>query len=159
MPYTTQVTPNEWDVAELPNGNLLALMRTEVDGKPVRRQAILRRTGSGWVMRPPTAPPHLPAFEPSGHPDLLATSQGAVLSFSTSGTASTSDGGREWRTLRFADLPTFDYRTGYYPYAIQAPDGTIYVFSHNGYDIPYGAVNESIVMDSFRLRAGTVSSP
>jgi hypothetical protein len=153
MPYTTRVTPDEWDAAQLPNGDLLALMRTEVHGTPARRLAILKKDGPGWVMQPPQAPPRLPAFEPSGHPDLLATRQGAVISFSSTGTAYTTDGGKSWATLRFAGRPGFDYRTPYYPYAIQARDGTIYVFSHNGGDIPYGALDESIVMDRFRLHA------
>ena len=159
MPYTTQVAPNEWDVAELPNGNLLALMRTRVDGHPARLEATLRRHGNGWVMGTPHALPALPAFLPSGHPDLLATRQGAVLSFSTSGTAYSLDGGRTWRPLRFAGLSTFQLRTRYYPYAIQAPDGTIHVFSSNGYDIPYGAFNESIVSDTFRLQVKAVTTP
>jgi len=153
MPFTNALAPDEWDAVELPNGNLLALFRTEVDGRPVRRLAILHRELQGWKMGTPYTPPPLPAFEPSGHPELLATKQGAVISFATTGAAYTVDGGRTWRTLPFAGEPAgFSYTTDYYPRAVQARDGTIYVFSSDGWDIPYGGFNESIVMDSFRLR-------
>ncbi|MBV9818685.1 MAG: exo-alpha-sialidase [Solirubrobacterales bacterium] len=152
MPFTGQVAPNEWDVAQLRDGNLLALMRTAVDGRPVRRQAILQARGGGWVMQRPRPLPDLPAFTPSGHPDLLATDEGAIVSFSDTGTAYTTDGGTTWHTLRFGSMPHLSYASRYYPYAIQGPDGRIEVFSSDGYDIPYGAFDESIVMDSFRLQ-------
>ena len=115
-------------------------------------EAILRRSGDGWVMTSPRPLPDLPAFDPSEHPDLLATRQGAVLSFSDTGTAYTFDGGTTWTELPFSDQSGFDLRTRYYPYAVQAPDGTIDVFSHDGWDIAYGQYNESIVLDRFQLR-------
>jgi hypothetical protein len=152
LPYTTQISPNEWDVAELPGGNLLALFRTELGGQPSRVEAILERRGPGWVMTPPRPLPDLPALAPSEHPDLLATRQGAILSFSDSGTAYTFDGGATWTELPFSGDPAFDLHTRYYPYAVQAPDGTIDVFSHDGWDIAYGQYDESIVLDRFRLQ-------
>src|SRR5205085_672387 len=76
MPYTTQVFPDEWDTAELPNGDLLAVMRTDINGENARRQAILRRQGSGWVMDQPRPLPDIPALAPSGHPSLLAVGHG-----------------------------------------------------------------------------------
>jgi hypothetical protein len=152
MPYIAPVFPDEWDVAELPNGNLLALMRTQIDGKPSRAEAVLRRSGSGWVMGVPHALPDIAAMQPSGHPELLATHEGVVISFATTGVAYTADGGGTWRPLSFRAQPsTFSYQTDYYPRAVQAADGTIYVFSSHGFDIPYGAFDESIVMDRFHL--------
>src|SRR5205085_6059302 len=51
-------------------------------------------------------------------------------------------------------------QTRYYPHSTQTPDGWIYVFSHVGFDNDYGEVDQSVVMDKFRLVGGvaTVSS-
>jgi len=38
-----------------------------------------------------------------------------------------------------------------YPRSVQAADGHIFVFGHVGGDNAYGKVDQSIVMDSFRL--------
>ena len=40
----------------------------------------------------------------------------------------------------------------YYPRSVQAADGRIFVFGHVGGDNAYGKVDQSIVMDSFRLK-------
>ena len=45
----------------------------------------------------------------------------------------------------------FTYFTRYYPRSVQAEDGRIYIFAHVGSDNPYGSVDQSIVMDAFRL--------
>lgn len=39
----------------------------------------------------------------------------------------------------------------YYPRSVQAANGQIFVFGHVGGDDPYGKVDQSMVMDSFRL--------
>jgi hypothetical protein len=109
-------------------------------------------------MQQPQPPPGIPAFKPSGHPDLLRTREGAILSFSDTGAAETLDGGRSWVTLSFAGRPGYSYSTGYYPYAIQGPNGEIYVFSSDGWDIPYGAFDESIEMDKFYLQDATLTA-
>ena len=47
-----------------------------------------------------------------------------------------------------------DYRSRYYPRSLQTDDGTIYVFGHNGADNRYGEFDQSVDMDTFRLRSG-----
>lgn len=152
VPEGNAPLPNEWDLAELPNGDLLAVMRTAPD--PVTReqsrsQAILRREGDGWVMEPSEPAP----FPHSGHPELLATREGPVLHIATTGIHYTLDAGRSWRPLPFAGGA--EYRSGYYPSAVQSGDGTIYVLSHAGADDPYGARDQSIIVDAFRLASGS----
>ena len=39
----------------------------------------------------------------------------------------------------------------YYPRGVQTTDGRIFVFGHVGGDDAYGAVDQSVVADSFRL--------
>jgi len=67
-----------------------------------------------------------------------------ILHVATSGIDWTGDAGRSWHRL---NVPP----TGYYPRSVQAPDGRIYVFAHVGSDDAYGSVDQSIVMDTFRL--------
>ena len=42
--------------------------------------------------------------------------------------------------------------TPYYPSSVQGPEGRIYIFAHVGGDNPYGKVDQSITMDTFRLK-------
>ena len=138
----------EWDVAELPDGDLTAMMRTLEGKTQIRKQAILEREGDGFVMtrvRRSTIP-H------SGHPELLATRQGPVLDIATSGVSYTRDGVR-WVPLRFAGGGP-RYVSNYYPRAIQTRNGVVHVFGHKGFDNPYGKVDQSITMDTFRLARG-----
>jgi hypothetical protein len=143
----------EWDTAELPNGDLVALMRTYKapgNSTEVRKQALLKKDGEGWVMtRVADAP-----FPPSGHPELLATQEGPVLSIATTGIDYTKDG-VHWQALRFS--PKFDYKSNYYPRAVQTDDGVIHVFSHVGGDDPYGGVDQSITSDQFQLQTDSTS--
>ena len=44
--------------------------------------------------------------------------------------------------------------TAYYPCALQLDGGEILVVSHAGSDDPYGKVDRSILLDSFRLSVG-----
>lgn len=158
--------PNEWDVAELDDGDLLAMMRTwAVDSLGhrtiARRQALLHKLGDGWVMDPPTPTP----FAPSGHPELLATREGPVLYIATNGTTATDGGifytrdrGATWTRLDFS--PAQSYRSTYYPSSLETQDGTIHVFGHRGSDDPYRAgLDQAIVMDTFRLDMGAPPRP
>jgi hypothetical protein len=138
---------DEWDTAELPNGDLVAVVRT-LDSPstqtPVRKQALLVKHGAGWVVTNVRKAP----FPHSGHPELLATSEGPILHIATTGIHYTNDG-ISWRRLRF--VPQFAYTSNYYPRSVQTSDGVIHVFSHVGGDDPYGQVDQSITMDTFRL--------
>jgi hypothetical protein len=143
---------NEWDVEELPGGDLIVLSR--VQNMP-RWQAIFAKTGGGWEVQSAgeTTIPH------SGHPELLATQQGPVLSIATTGTVWSNDFGNTWLPLRVDSLPDLaggDYRSMYYPDSLQTADGWIYVFSHRpspGGDDNYGGANQAVFMDKFRLVA------
>ena len=77
-------------------------------------------------------------------PELLATREGPILHLATTGVHYTVDAGQSWRKL---DIPG----TLYYPRSMQAADGRIYVFGHRGGDNAYGAVDQYIAMDTFRL--------
>jgi photosystem II stability/assembly factor-like uncharacterized protein len=128
----------EFDIAELANGDLLCIFRRTSDAK--RWQSTLKKSDDTWIAQKASQSvlPH------SGHPELLATREGPILHVATTGIHATSDGGETWHKL---DLPA----TAYYPRAVQAADGRIFVFGHIGGDDAYGQVDQSIVMDSFRL--------
>jgi hypothetical protein len=79
----------------------------------------------------------------------LATREGPVLHIATTGVHYTSDGGKRWRPLGFSTRAR--YRSRYYPRAVQAADGAIHVFGHVGSDDAYGARDQAIVEDRFRL--------
>ncbi len=129
----------EFDVAELANGDLLAVFRRANDTK--RWQGVLKKSDDGWVVGKvgPSVLPH------SGQPELLATREGPILHVATSGIHWTSDAGKTWQKL---DVPG----SAYYPRSVQAKDGRIFFFGHVGGDDAYGKVDQSIVMDSFRLK-------
>lgn len=172
---------NEWDAAQLANGDLLSLFRTQnlIDKKQIRKQAILKampisncpdKTASGcWVMDQTSLgnPGNLPH---SGHPELLATREGVIIQFATTGNSYTNDSGLTWIPLQ-GTVPS-----NYYPRAIQNPlTGDIFLFGHVGGDDPYGGksiegggnysgINQSITMQKFRLKinqpaSGSVSQP
>ncbi|MBK7859285.1 MAG: hypothetical protein IPJ65_11825 [Archangiaceae bacterium] len=168
MPFVPDatLTPNEWDAAELPNGDLLALFRTQAsatDRTPVRKQAVLR-VGSScgaaaspcWVLDRATLG-NPGNFKHSGHPELLSTPEGVVLSFASDGISYTVNRGASWSLL-----PGLGEPTRYYPRATRDAAGTLYVFSHAGSDQPYGGkeadkfsgVAQSILMQRFRLDVG-----
>jgi hypothetical protein len=129
----------EFDVAELATGDLLAVFRRAKDAK--RWQGVLKKAGRSWVAGKvgPTVLPH------SGQPELLATREGPVLHVATSGIHWTADAGKTWTAL---EIPG----SAYYPRSVQTADGRIFVLGHVGGDDPYGKVDQSVVMDSFRLR-------
>jgi hypothetical protein len=163
------LVPNEWDAAELANGDLFALFRTQVNPTirvQIRKQARLRarpanecpeRNASGcWVMDQTTLgnPGNLPH---SGHPELLATREGVIIQFATSGNSYTNDNGATWIPLS-GTAPS-----NYYPRSLQNPvTGEIFLFGHVGGDDPYGGksiegggnysgINQTITMQKFRL--------
>lgn len=128
----------EYDIAEMANGDLLCVFRRSSGAN--RWQSVLRKSGDTWMAARagPSVLPH------SGHPDLLTTREGPILHVATSGLHWTSDAGQNWHKL---ELPG----SAYYPRSIQTSDGRIFVFAHVGSDDPYGKVDQSIVMDTFRL--------
>jgi hypothetical protein len=128
----------EFDVAELANGDLLAVFRRANDTK--RWQSVLKKSDKTWVAGKagPSMLPH------SGQPELLATKEGPVLHAATSGVHWTDDAGKSWHKL---GVPG----TAYYPRSVQSQDGTIFVFGHIGGDDAYGKVDQAIVMDRFKL--------
>lgn len=139
----------EYDAAELPNGDLLLVFRWAAydlsTGKFIReerRQSILIKTNQTWKPGPIGPAP----FPHSGHPELLATREGPILHIATSGISWTTDGGENWHD---ADVEG----TGYYPSAVQLPDGRILCVYHQGGDNGYGDVDQSIGACSFRIVA------
>lgn len=136
----------EFDVAELASGDLLCVYRridpaSEKRNREVRWQGLLKKDGDGFVPRRVGPAP----FPHSGHPTLLATREGVVLHFATSGIHWTRDAGLTWNRL---GVPG----THYYPDALQGSDGRILVSAHVGGDNAYGSVDQAIMLDSFRLR-------
>jgi len=151
IPSETAPLPgNEWDTAELPNGDLAAVFRTRVspsvDATQVRKVAVLEQNGDGWVLTGLRDAP----FAPSGHPELLRTREGPILHIATTGVHYTTDG-LNWKPLDF--VPKRSYRSDYYPQAVQTRDGVIRVFGHVGGDDAYGERDQSITMDTFRIKA------
>lgn len=137
----------EWDAAELEDGDLLAVFRGityDAAGNCLaqdRRQSILRKQGDTWVPGPVTVMP----FPHSGHPELLVTREGVILHVAPPGIHWTADRGATWHAL---DCPG----TEYYPHAVQLRDGTILAIGHRGSDDAYGKTDQAIVMNRFRLQ-------
>jgi dienelactone hydrolase len=140
---------DEWDSAELPGGELLCVFRRRDPASPskqVRWQGVLRPGSEKWTLDNYGPAP----LEHSGHPELLATREGIVLHIATTGTHWTSDAGATWRLLPMGERDE-PYKSRYYPRSLQTDDGRIYVFSHLGSDNAYGQIDQSIVMDTFRI--------
>ena len=135
----------EWDAAELPNGDLLASLRRpdpdDPKGKHIRWQGLLRKDCAAWDPAEVAPAP----FPHSGHPELLVTREGPILYIAQSGIYLSSDSGTTWHSLGIA-------ASGYYPHAVELQDGLILVLGHVGGDDAYGAIDQSIVMDTFRLK-------
>ena len=142
IPAVPKEKPDGWteefDVAELESGDLLAVYRRGNDTK--RWQGVLKKSDKTWVAGPvgPSPLPH------SGQPELLAMREGPVLHLATTGIHWTTDAGKTWTPLQ---VPA----TAYYPRSVQAADGRIMILGHVGGDDAYGSVDQFIVMDSFRL--------
>jgi hypothetical protein len=138
----------EFDWAELENGDLLLVLRAGVaEG---RLQARLPRQGAAWDPAPalPNGLPH------SGHPELLLTSGGQLLHLATTGISCSLDQGRTW-----VDLPLDDGldalrkgpATPYYPRSVELADGRILVVGHVGGDDGYGCTDQAIIGLRFSL--------
>lgn len=130
----------EYDAAELPNGDLLCVFRRELSTGSVRWQGLLKKDGDRWKPQN-VGPSQLP---PLSHPELLPIREGVVLHIAPTGYYWTDDAGTLWHKL---ELPG----SAYYARSVQTADGRIYAFGHVGDDNGYGLVDQSIVMDSFRL--------
>lgn len=144
-PEHQNVVWDEWDHAELPNGDLLCVFRR--DGPPGHRwQGLLKKKERGWALENfrPSPLPH------SGHPELLATREGIILHIATTGIHSSADAGENWTSLEVRGFAG-GYKSRYYPRSFQTEDGRIYVFGHNGSDNRYGEFDQSIDMDTFRI--------
>lgn len=130
----------EFDAAELANGDLLCMFRRA--DRAQRWQGVLQKSGETWV----AGKAGVSMLPHSGQPELLATREGPILHVATSGIHWTADAGQTWQKLA---LPA----SGYYPRSVQTTDSQIFVFGHVGGDDAYGKADQSIVMDSFRLKA------
>lgn len=156
---------NEWDVAELYDGDLLAVMRTRDGDRAVRKQVILAKTDDtittntgttsdgGWRMgTSQLTPPGFAQTDGPQHPDLVSIeygpARGGILHIADEGIDYTADGGETWTKLTFAR----GWTPHYYPNAIQAPGGNIYIFSHAGADEAYTTgANKPVYADVIRL--------
>jgi hypothetical protein len=128
----------ESDVAELPDGRLLLINRTNV---PDRWQVVLKPVGDTYDVESRAKAP----FPHSGMPDVLFAREGVVLHLATSNVSWTGDGGRSWTDLGFG--------TPYYPASVQLPDGRILCVAHRGSDDPYdGSVDQQVEALTFRLK-------
>jgi hypothetical protein len=139
----------ECDAVELANGDLFWVFRRSVPEdaqKPLTQrrhtywQGVTEKHGDTW--RPKWVGPS--PFPNLGLPSLVATRQGPILLVNAG--QWTADAGKTWRPVR--NMPA----RAYYPKGIQLGDGRILVFAHIGSDDPYGVVDQSIIMDSFRLK-------
>jgi photosystem II stability/assembly factor-like uncharacterized protein len=136
----------EWDTAQLDNGDLLAVFRAityDNAGRAVkqdRRQSILTQQDDTWTPGAITPTP----FPHDGHPELLRTREGVILHVAPTALSWTADRGQTWTKL---DCPG----TGYYPHATQLEDGTILAVGHTGNDDAYGQTDQAIVLVRFRL--------
>ena len=140
----------ECDAVELPNGDLFWVFRRCIPAdadKPLNQrghtywQGVTEKHGNTWTPKwvGPSPFPNL------GLPSLVATSEGVILLVNAG--QWTADEGKTWQPVK--DIPA----RAYYPKGLQLADGRILVFAHIGSDDPYGAVDQSITMDSFRLKA------
>jgi len=158
---------NEWDVAELRDGDLLAVMRTREGERAVRKQVVLEKTGDeittntgtrskgGWTMGVPVlTPAPFAQIEFPQHPELLdlehGPAAGGILHIADEAIHYTANGGRSWSKVAFPS----NWNSHYYPNSVQASGGNIYVFSHAGGDENYTTnADKPIYVDVVRLVA------
>ena len=140
---------NEWDVAELDNGDLFIVSRPK--SNMGRYEGVMTKVGDSWQLTSWS----LSSLPHSGHPEILQTQEGPVLHIATTGTSWTTDNGATWNTLVGAASSL------YYPDSLQTPDGWVYVVSHRpspGGDDNYGGANQAIFLDKYRLVATAAGS-
>ena len=141
----------EFDLAELDNGDLLLVMRADghPDG-PCRMQTRLTRSGDTWeTSRVEKAP-----FPHSGHPEMLATREGVILHVASCGISWTGDEGATWHDLALDDglqEITGERYVGYYPKSLQMANAEVLIVGHVGGDDGYGCVDQSIIAVRFFL--------
>ena len=129
----------ESDLAELADGRLLVVIRTNV---PDRWQVVMRPAGASFEVESFGKAP----FPHSGMPEMMATKEGLALHIASNSISWTADAGKTWTDL--------GQGTEYYPSAVQLPDGRIFVAAHRGSDDPYdGKHDQSIRGMTFRLKA------
>jgi hypothetical protein len=142
----------ESDFVELPNGDLYWMHRAQqwgADGSfgaQSRVQNVMHRSGQTFVAGPAT----VPFSGGQGFPCELLTREGILLDLDFTGSHWSADYGQTWHSLLSGGQQIC---TPYYPQAVQAADGTIVLVGHVGGDNVYGTVDQSIVMQSFRLTA------
>ena len=157
MPVSTGAC-EESDFVELPSGDLLWVHRAvhyTADGyflSQERLQSITKKVGDTFE---PQAPTTL-SGEVVGFPCLMMTSEGVILDLGMAASRGSDDEGKIWHDLLVGGQ---QLRTGYYPQAVQANDGTIVVVSHIGCDDGYGTVDQSIKAQTFRLSALELPEP
>jgi hypothetical protein len=154
----------ESDFCELPDGDLFWVHRSEhypdhetamppLGGRmgptpPAsfwysdRQQSLAKKAGKTFIPGPVSSAP----FPHSGYPLIIQTQDGLILHCATDGIYWTADVGKTWAKL---DIPG----TAYYPKGLQVEDGKIIIIGHVGSDDAYGTVDQSILQQSFRLRA------
>ena len=146
----------EFDWAEMDDGDLLVVLRADhAPGGACRMQTRLTQDGDTWISGEVLRAP----FPHSGHPEVLKTSEGAVLHVATSAISSTLDEGVSWTDLEMSDGLTELSNTppcGYYPKAVQMANGEVLVVGHVGGDNGYGMVDQSIMGVRFRWRDGQI---
>ncbi len=140
---------DECDAVELSNGDLFWVFRRAVPedaDKPwtERRhtywQGVTEKCGDTW--KPKWVGPS--PFPNLGLPNLIATQEGVILLVNAGHW--TDDAGTTWHPVY--NRPALPY----YPKGVQLENGQILVFGHVGSDDPYGVVDQSIVLDSYRLK-------
>jgi hypothetical protein len=147
----------EFDFAELPNGDLLLMIRAETvpgfdtkDPGQFRRQTRLLKKGNTWLTTE-VAPAPLPA---SGHPELLMTDTGVILYVATTGISWSRDEGAHWTDLSLPAPTDSRWRypgAAYYPRSVQTANGQILCVGHFLGDDAYGAWDESIAALRFSI--------
>ncbi len=142
---------NEWDIAELDNGDLFILSRPVSNDS--RWQTIMTKSDNTWQLQTLTQVP-VDVLPHSGHPELLKTQEGPILQFATTGTRWTNDFGATWNVLSGGTV-----NSRYYPHSLQTADGWIYVFGHVGSDNAYGQVAQRVDMDKFRITVTGIPQP
>jgi hypothetical protein len=155
--YRKGWTCEECDAVELPDGDLFWVFRRSMPedaDKPVDKrrhtywQGVTEKQGDTWTPKWVGPSP----FPNIGLPSLVATREGPIVLVNAG--QWTDDLGHSWHPI--INLPAnagaARYASSYYPKGVQLADGRILVIAHAGTDDPYG-VDQSIVMDSFRLKA------
>ena len=153
----------ESDWCELPSGDLFFIHRVEhfpaspeaippgaarmgepfPNGYSDRMQSVVYRWRDTLKPGPAT---HAP-FPHSGFPEVMLTQEDLILHFATDGIYWTDDIGKTWTRLQIPG-------SSYYPRAVQLKDGKIVCIGHVGSDDVPGTVDQSIRMQTFRLRVG-----